>query len=297
MSKQHNDNTGDFDIPDILPESATDTDLQELTAPLPETFTDLPEADEEMEDTSAADEEGDDDEEEEDAPLPFWHWQHPLFLGLSLPIIGGILLAIVALVVTSLPSSPPADNGLTLTPADTAATNTALRTAHPPSRAMTVDDSLPGLAVPPAGGTDRQALTRALKEEMDQRTDALQSQITKLSGGVAGLSDALRKDEDALRNLMIRVQALEAAARQTTTAPRAAAQPAQTTDTAPASRRTTARSAVSGMRIVSMDSGMAWIRWKDSTWSARQGDRLGSVTITGIDPAERTVTTTGGVIR
>ena len=48
MSKQHNDNTGDFDIPDILPESATDTDLQELTAPLPETFTDLPEADEEL---------------------------------------------------------------------------------------------------------------------------------------------------------------------------------------------------------------------------------------------------------
>ena len=250
-----------------------------------------------MEDTSAADEEGDDDEEEEDAPQPFWHWQRPLFLSLSLPIIGGILLAIVALVVTSLPSSPPADNGLTLTPADTAATNTALRTAHPPSRAMTVDDSLPGLAVPPAGGTDRQALTRALKEEMDQRTDALQSQITKLSGGVAALSDALRKDEDALRNLMTRVQALEAAVRQTTTAPRAAAQPAQATDTAPASRRTTARSAVSGMRIVSMDSGMAWIRWKDSTWSVRQGDRLGSVTITGIDPAERTVTTTGGVIR
>lgn len=297
MSKQHNDNTGDFDIPDILPESATDTDLQELTAPLPETFTDLPEADEEMEDTSAADEEGDDDEEEEDAPLPFWHWQRPLFLGLSLPIIGGILLAIVALVVTSLPSSPPADNGLTLIPAETTAADTALRTAHTQPRAMTMDNNQPGEAVPPTGGTDRQALTRALKEEMDQRTDALQSQITKLSGGVAGLSDALRKDEDALRNLMTRVQALEAAARQTAMAPRAAAQPAQTTDTAPASRRTTARSAVSGMRIVSMDSGMAWIRWKDSTWSVRQGDRLGSVTITGIDPAERTVTTTGGVIR
>lgn len=131
---------------------------------------------------------------------------------------------------------------------------------------------------------------------MDQRTDALQSQITKLSGGVAGLSDALRKDEDALRNLMTRVQALEAAVRQTTTAPRTAAQPAQATDTAPASRRTTDHSAISGMRIVSMDSGMAWIRWKDSTWSVRLGDRLGSVTITGIDPAERTVTTTGGVI-
>ncbi|HIE6720539.1 TPA: conjugal transfer protein TraP, partial [Escherichia coli] len=138
-------------------------------------------------------------------------------------------------------------------------------------------------------------MTRALKEEMDQRTDALQSQITKLSGGVASLSDALRKDEDALRNLMTRVQALEAAVRQTTTAPRTAAQPAQATDTAPASRRATVHSAISGMRIVSMDSGMAWIRWKDSTWSVRQGDQLGSVTITGIDPAERTVTTTGGV--
>ena len=295
MSKQHNDTTGDFDIPDILPDPSADTDLQVLTAPPPDTDPDHPEADEEVTDT------GDDPEsapeDEEDTPLPFWHWQRPLFLGLSLPIIGGILLAIVALVVTSLPSSPPADNGLTLTPADTAATDTALRTAHPPSRAMTVDDSLSGEAVPPTGGTDRQALTRALKEEMDQRTDALQSQITKLSGGVAGLSDALRKDEDALRNLMARVQALEAAAQQAGTPPRTAAQPAQVTDAAPAPRRTTARTAVSGMRIVSMDSGMAWIRWKDSTWSVRQGDRLGSVTITGIDPAERTVSTTGGVIR
>ncbi|HHU7258406.1 TPA: conjugal transfer protein TraP [Escherichia coli] len=185
---------------------------------------------------------------------------------------------------------------MTLTPEETTAADTALRTAHTQPRAMAMDNNQPGEAVPPTGGTDLQALTRALKEEMDQRTDALQSQITKLSGGVAGLSDALRKDEDALRNLMTRVQALEAAVRQTTTAPRTAAQPAQATDTAPASRRTTVHSAISGMRIVSMDSGMAWIRWKDSTWSVRQGDRLGSVTITGIDPAERTVTTTGGVI-
>lgn len=297
MSNQHNDNTGDFDVPDILPEPVTDTDLQELTAPLPETFPDHPEADEDMTDTGAADEEGDDDVEEEDAPLPFWHWQRPLFLGLSLPIIGGILLAIVALVATSLPASPPAGNDLTLTPADTAATDTALRSAHTQSRAMTGDEGLPGDAAPLAGFADQQALTRALKEAMDQRTAALQSQISKLSGGVAGLSDALRKDEDALRNLMTRVQALEAAAQQATPAPRTAAQPAQAADTTPAPRRTTARSAVSGMRIVSMNSGMAWIRWKDSTWSVRQGDRLGSVTITGIDPAERTVTTTGGVIR
>lgn len=294
MSKHHNDDTGDFDIPDILPDPATDTDLQVLTAPPPDTDPDLPEADEEITDT-------DDDpesapEDEEDTPLPFWHWQRPLFLGLSLPIIGGILLTIVALVVTSLPSSPPAGNDLTLTPAETTAADTALRTTHTQPRAMTMDNNQPGEAVPPTGGTDLQALTRALKEEMDQRTDALQSQITKLSEGVAGLSDALRKDEDALRNLMTRVQALEAAVRQTTTAPRTAAQPAQATDTAPASRRTTVHSAISGMRIVSMDSGMAWIRWKDSTWSVRQGDRLGSVTITGIDPAERTVTTTGGVI-
>ncbi len=67
MSKQHN-NTGDFDIPDILPDPATDTDLQVLTAPPPDTDPDLPEADEEITDT-------DDDpesapEDEEDTPLP-----------------------------------------------------------------------------------------------------------------------------------------------------------------------------------------------------------------------------------
>lgn len=290
MSNQHNGNTGDFDVPETLPTLTTDVALQDLTPPA--TAPDHPEEDEDMTDTGAADEEDDDDLVEEEAPLPLWHWQRPFFLGLSLPIIGGILLAIVALVATSLPASPPAGNDLTLTPADT-----ALRTAHPPSRAMTGDEGLSGNAAPLAGVADQQALTRALKEEMDQRTAALQSQISKLSGGVAGLSDALRKDEDALRNLMPRVQALEAAAQQATPAPRTAVQPAQAADTTPAPRRTTARSAVSGMRIVSMDSGMAWIRWKDSTWSVRLGDRLGSVTITGIDPAERTVTTTGGVIR
>ena len=99
MSKHHN-NTGDFDIPDIPlipPQTQTCRCSRHRHRTQTPTFL---EADEEITDT-------DDDpesalEDEEDTPLPFWHWQRLPFLGLSLPIIGGILLAIVALVVTSL---------------------------------------------------------------------------------------------------------------------------------------------------------------------------------------------------
>ncbi|MGS6327033.1 conjugal transfer protein TraP, partial [Enterobacter hormaechei] len=56
-------------------------------------------------------------------------------------------------------------------------------------------------------------------------------------------------------------------------------------------------SAISGMKIMSLESGMAWIKWQGSTWSVREGDTLGKVTIRQIDPATRSVVTTGGTLR
>ena len=42
---------------------------------------------------------------------------------------------------------------------------------------------------------------------------------------------------------------------------------------------------------------MAWIKWQGSTWAVREGDALGNVTIRRIDPASRTVVTSGGSLR
>ncbi len=48
---------------------------------------------------------------------------------------------------------------------------------------------------------------------------------------------------------------------------------------------------------MSMENGMAWIRWQGSTWAVREGDKLGKIIITRIDPDSRTIITSGGTLR
>lgn len=38
---------------------------------------------------------------------------------------------------------------------------------------------------------------------------------------------------------------------------------------------------------MSMETGMAWIRWQGSTWAVREGQTLGNVVIQRIDPTTR----------
>jgi intracellular multiplication protein IcmG len=53
---------------------------------------------------------------------------------------------------------------------------------------------------------------------------------------------------------------------------------------------------LSGMRLSSVQVGMAWVNWQDKTWAVQVGDALGSVTVTSIDAASRQVHTTAGTI-
>ncbi|MDA6191342.1 conjugal transfer protein TraP, partial [Escherichia coli] len=50
----------------------------------------------------------------------------------------------------------------------------------------------------------------------------------------------------------------------------------------PAKKKTS--SVLNGMKIMSMETGMAWIRWQGSTWAVREGQTLGNVVIQRIDP-------------
>ncbi|HBK4731495.1 TPA: hypothetical protein LLS83_005849 [Klebsiella michiganensis] len=55
--------------------------------------------------------------------------------------------------------------------------------------------------------------------------------------------------------------------------------------------------ATKDVQLISIASGMAWVKWQDKTWAVIPGDRLGSLTIRRIDTAERVVHTSAGIIR
>ncbi|WGK60020.1 conjugal transfer protein TraP [Pantoea sp. SS70] len=57
------------------------------------------------------------------------------------------------------------------------------------------------------------------------------------------------------------------------------------------------RSALAGMRLESLQEGMAWVSWQGRTWAVQAGDTLGGVTVRDINAPERSVTTSAGVLR
>lgn len=75
------------------------------------------------------------------------------------------------------------------------------------------------------------------------------------------------------------------------------ARPAPEAGGAASSGRKGTRSALAGMRLESLQDGMAWISWQGRTWAVAAGDRLGGVTVRDINPSERSVTTSAGVLR
>jgi intracellular multiplication protein IcmG len=57
------------------------------------------------------------------------------------------------------------------------------------------------------------------------------------------------------------------------------------------------RSALSGMRLESLQEGMAWVSWQGRTWAVQAGDTLGGVTVRDVNASEGSVTTSAGVLR
>ncbi|MFV9671401.1 conjugal transfer protein TraP [Pantoea sp. KXB25] len=61
--------------------------------------------------------------------------------------------------------------------------------------------------------------------------------------------------------------------------------------------RKSTRSALAGMRLESLQDGMAWVSWQGRTYAVQPGDRLGNVTVRDISLTERSVMTSAGVLR
>ncbi|WP_164359435.1 conjugal transfer protein TraP [Pseudomonas viridiflava] len=56
-------------------------------------------------------------------------------------------------------------------------------------------------------------------------------------------------------------------------------------------------SPLAGMRLSSVQNGMAWVFWEDKTWAVQVGDTLGPVTVTDIDAPSRLVRTSAGTLQ
>ncbi|EAW2473700.1 conjugal transfer protein TraP [Salmonella enterica subsp. enterica serovar Muenchen] len=221
------------------------------------------------------------------APLPVW--KRPIW-GLSPALLAGCLVLLLLAVWYLFLRSPAGQSTLgdQFGEADTAIPAwQETPSASSPSPSATVP------AGAGAGVGDMNSLATDLKSELDSRDEKFRSTLNMLQESVSKLSEAIRKDETyaqetrrMVSDLETQISGLSARAAADSVAP-----------TSATAQKKKAASPVSGMKIMSMENGMAWIRWQGSTWAVREGDPLGKVTITRIDPASRTVTTTGGILR
>lgn len=210
--------------------------------------------------------------------LPWW--KRPLIMGLDILWLGGIavilVLAAVYLLQRQLGETVPSDNAFS---------DVVMETARP---ATTGTPSPPTTEAPQP---DMSQLTSDLKAELDARDKTFHDSLAMMQDSISRIAEALRRDEGYAQETRQQVSALQTALSgiQTKSATSGLSTPA------PTARKKA--SAVSGMKVVSMESGMAWVRWQGSTWAVREGDVLGKVTITRIDPGTRTLHTSGGIVR
>lgn len=228
---------------------------------------------------------------------PFW--KRELLFGYSLPwLLGVTLLAVASLWYLFGPSLPLTNN----TPSESSfseventldsAPHSAVETVQHTTAPIPVAQPATQTAPPMLQG-DTAGMMTDIRDELNDRDRRINDSLTPLKDSVTRLSDAIKRDEAyavetraQLNNLIQKLAVLEA-------------RPGTTDISKPASgpQKRQAASAVSGMKIMSLESGMAWIKWQGSTWSVREGDTLGKVTIRQIDPATRSVVTTGGTLR
>lgn len=210
------------------------------------------------------------------------------YMGYSLPVWAGcafIILAAIWYKFLRTPSEPPADAGFAVTPP------AAESWAEP----MTMTETGGGnnMPAPPvAPQADMQQLARDLKAELDRRDEEIRRTLTMLKDSITTLSNAIQKDEAWAQETR---QLLEETRKQVHTLQMQGALPAPTGNNRQPAK--TLPSPLQGMKIMSVEKGMAWIRWQGSAWAVREGDSLGNITITRIDPSSRAVITSAGTLR
>lgn len=222
----------------------------------------------------------------DDTPALPW-WKRPLLFGLDAPWLAGIALTLI-LAAAYLWQRQAGGDAL---PDSAFSDVTVAETIPVTAPSSPVTSTTP--AAPPAG-TDSQSLaslTADVKAELDARDRTFSDSLNMMQGSITKLAEAVRRDEAYAQESRRQLDAMQATL--TGLQAKAATPPLSPSGKNPKKKA----SAVSGMKVVSLESGMAWVRWQGSTWAVRQGDTLGKVTITGIDPGTRTLHTSGGDVR
>lgn len=153
-----------------------------------------------------------------------------------------------------------------------------------------------GLSVPegtlsgagPAGSVPEEVV-KLIREGRDFEA-ANREAITRLSDTVRAQTRALATLQQQMDNI---TQENGRLANQLTVL---SARPGEPAGHAAGARRTT-RSAIAGMRLESLQDGMAWISWQGRTYAVQSGDSLGGLIVRDVNVSDRSVTTSAGVLR
>lgn len=220
--------------------------------------------------------------------------RRPLILGQSLPwLAGGILILLVAGWYLFWPASSSSDAGQ-LAFGNEAGFNEVRPVALPPQSAAV--PQMTGLHAPvetvtntATGATLPEDVVKIIREGQDFEA-ANREAITRLS-------ETVRAQTAALASLQQRINAIESENNRLAsqlTVMNARREPATGK---PSAGKGTRRSALSGMRLESMQDGMAWVSWQGRTWAVQSGDSLGGITVRDVNVVDRSVTTSAGVLR
>ena len=125
-------------------------------------------------------------------------------------------------------------------------------------------------------------LARDVKTELDNRDEKIQATLNMLHDSINKLGEAIKKDEEYAQETRRQLDDIRSRLNGIMT---------QKSVTESSSTPHPA------MKIMSMETGMAWIRWQGSTWAVREGQTLGNVVIQRIDPTTRTIITSAGTLR
>lgn len=236
-------------------------------------------------------------EDEQTDKLPFW--KREILFGYSLPwILGGVLLLAAGgwfIFATSHGSDTIQPSDADFSEVEHTLGQPRTEDNHEAGPATTSTDTLATLSAPaPLSSTaGTREMMQDIRDELNAREGRVNASITVLQDSISKLSEAIKRDEAyavETRNQLVAVTA-KLAELET----RLQSMSATTAKASPAKPK--ASSPIAGMHVVSLENGMAWIKWQGSTWAVREGDQLGKVTINRIDPATRSISTTGGVLR
>jgi len=227
----------------------------------------------------------------------------PLFLGQSLPWLtgGALVLGIAAWYLFMPATSAPDPSQLAFgSSADFSEVQPATATQAASEMQSTTTSSA---AAPQNGGLSLPAETASVTASMvpDEIVKIIRDgQAFEAANreAITRLSETVRAQNAALASLQQRLESIASEnSRQSDQLTALNSRQLSPADSHVSLGKGVRRTALSGMKLESIQDGMAWVSWQGRTWAVQSGDSLGSITIRDVNASERNVITSAGVLR